>query len=414
MKTARYANSRQKACQPCSTAKAKCDRKTDGCTRCSLRHLPCTYPQALSSGSSAQGASGNAGAVPNTPYPLSHFLSAYENSPTNNSLAIYTGDHIPENSNLNTTTCLPRHSEVFDFSNLELFCPINPEDISNRWLHTFVPSPGQKIKEYPASITAFIYRILKSYAAVTVGGREVPQFVHASQTLPRSRRSPLATCLTLVRICEKPLTGSEGVAADVLHREMRNLFEQYEEFGDMDLFESFQAYLIYSMVLFFRLGHDSNTFLRQTMMNLQTLACSASRRGLLCIAEQQGIRPGWEAWIVAEAKRRTLYVMYFFDNVLSSQDGVPTFMGTELQGLPATASKFLWRAQTRREWETTYNIHLADWTDGGLRIDELWPIPESLDDASLLERRNRVNLWLESVDEFGIMLYAVTSCTHGG
>jgi hypothetical protein len=414
MKTTRYATSRQKACLACSAAKAKCDRKTEGCTRCGLRHQSCIYPQALASGSTTRSASSNVEAELSTPFTASKKFPTYENSPTNSSSATYPGDLIPETSSVNTTARLSGRSEALDFSNLELLCPINPDDISNRWLHSFVPSPGQKIKEYPTSITAFIYRFLGAYATVTVRGREVPPFVHVSQTTPTSIKSSLSTCLTLVRICEKPLTGSEGVAVDLLHREMGNLYEQHERMDDIELLASFQAYLIHSMVLFFKLGQYSNPFLRQAMMNLQTLASLTSRHGLLCVAEQQGTRPRWEAWITAEAKRRTLYVMYFLDSVLSSQDGMPTFVGTELQGLPAPANKFLWRAQTRREWETAYNIHVADWTNGGLRIDELWPIPEDLGDNDLLERRSRVNLWLESVDEFGTMLYAVTSCTHGG
>ncbi|KAF2092425.1 MFS general substrate transporter [Rhizodiscina lignyota] len=308
-------------------------------------------------------------------------------------------------------SCLSDGFEALYFSDLELYCPINADDIKNRWLNSYVPIPGQKIKEYPASITAFIYRMLKSYAAVTVRGRGIPPFVHASQ-IATSVTPPLSTCLTLVRICENPLPGSEIVAADVLQREMNSLYEQHGAYDDMTLLATYQAYLIYSMVLFFRLSQGSNPFLRQAMMNLQHLACSSSRRGLMCIAEQQHARPKWEAWIVAEAKRRTLFTMYLFDSVLSAQDGLPTFLGAELEGLPAPGNQFLWTAPTRYKWETAYNIHVVDWAEGGLRIDELWPIPANLDDHHILERRIRVDRWLETVDEFGTMTYAVTSCTH--
>ncbi|KAI1800214.1 MFS general substrate transporter [Daldinia bambusicola] len=334
MKSGRYSTSRQKACQPCSSAKAKCDRKAGCCTRCALRGL-------------------------------------------------------------------------------ELFSPINVDSISNRWLNTYIPVPGQKVKEYPASISAFIYRLLKSYATVVVRGRGVPPFIHASQISASSARLPLSTCLSLVRICENMLPGSEGVAADVLQREMNNIYEQQAIYDDVTLLAAFQAYLIYSMVLFFRLGQVSSPFLRQAMMNLQELACSSSRGGLMCTAERQRVRPRWEAWIVAESKRRALFTMYLFDSVLLTQDGLQTFLGTELQGLPASADKFLWRSQVRRDWETAYNIYLADWPEESFRIDELWAIPPGLYEPGLLERRRRVDRWLENVDEFGTMLYAVTSCTHG-
>lgn len=306
--------------------------------------------------------------------------------------------------------------EALDFSGLdaELLCPINADDISNRWLNSFVPVPGQKTKEYPPAVTSFIYRILKSYAAVTIRGHGIPPFVHSSQTTVESSRPPLSTCLSLVRMCESPLPGSEGAAMDVLQREMTSLYEKHTEYGDLTLLSAFQAYLIYSLVLFFKFSPGVRTFLRQAMMNLQHIACSSSRQGLVCEAEQRRARPRWEAWIVAEAKRRTLFVMYLFDSLLLAEDGLPTFLGTELRGLLAPAGKLLWRACTRNEWETAYNHYLADWDGGGLRIDELWPIEGDMGETGIKERRNRVDQWLEDVGEFGTMVYAVTSCTHGG
>lgn len=331
-------------------------------------------------------------------------------SPTNTSLTAFSEGHTPRTSRLNIT----RHVETPEFTALELICPINVEDISNRWLNSYVPLPGQKQKDYPASVTAFMYRMLKSYAAITVHGRGLPPFVHPLQVTATSTKLPLSTCLSLVRVCEKPRPGSEDFAADMLRREMSTIYDQRREYDDMALLAAFQAYMIYCMALFFTLNQISDPFLRQAMMNLQELACSTSRQGLICVAEQQHTRPKWEAWIVAEAKRRTLYVMYLFDSLLSAQDGLPTFFGTELYGLPAPSAGVLWKAGTRQEWEREYNIHLADWVEAGLYINELWPIPADMDEAGIMERRARVDRWLEGVDEFGTMMYAVTSCTHGG
>ncbi|KAL7621468.1 hypothetical protein AAE478_008791 [Parahypoxylon ruwenzoriense] len=431
MKTTRYAASRQKACQQCSNAKAKCDRKVGGCTRCAQRGLSCAYLQATS----PRGSSQNVGVVDEEnsqsilstsdlsafdgqlPSPESQ-LHAQEDIPTDAGSALTissaaTRAHHVGDPSLNATPRRPSGRETLDFSGLQLVCPINADEISNRWLRPYIPVAAQTIKRYPTSVTAFIYRILKSYAAITVRGRGVPKFVHSAQMAALATSPPLSTCLSLARICERPLPGSEEVACDVLQREMNNLYELHETYDDLNSLAALQAYLIYSMVLFFQLGQHSNPFLRQAMMNLQEIACSSCRRGLTCLAEQQRSRPGWEAWIVAEAKRRTIFTMYLFDSVLSVQDGLPTFLGTELQGLLAPASKSLWQAQDRYEWETLYNIHLAEWSDEGLRIDELWPVPADLDEADVAKRSNRVDRWLEDLDEYGTMLYAVTSCTHG-
>jgi hypothetical protein len=301
----------------------------------------------------------------------------------------------------------------FDFSDLSLACTINVDDITSRWLNTYVPVIGQVVKDYPPSISALIRRVLKSYIASAVRGHSsLPPFIHPSQ-IDDPSFVPLATCLNMVRVCQNPIAGSESTAAAILQQEMSRIYERRVECTHMELLATFQAYLLYAMALFLRLEQASTLFLRQAMMNLQDLAWMTTRQGIVCVAEQQHTRPKWEEWIVTEAKRRTLYVMYLFDDVISKQEGIPTFLGIELAGLPAPGSKSLWTANARHEWQKRYNLHLADWPDGGLCIDELWAIPIELGEEDVAKRRLRVEQWLEDLDEFGMMIYAVTSCTHG-
>lgn len=304
--------------------------------------------------------------------------------------------------------------EPVHFSDLQLGCPINADEISNRWLDPYIPDPTQKVKQYPANITSFIYRILKSYAAAAARGHDVLPFVHLMQMREDVLDRPLATCLSLVRMCAKPMSGSEKDTQRVLKQEMEAIVDKRASYDEVSLLGAFQAYLIYSLVLYFRLGKESYSSLRQIMMNLQDLAAFSAKHGLVCVAEQRHTRPKWEEWIVAESKRRTLYVMYLFDSVLLSEEDLPTFLGTELEGLPAVASKPLWLAQTRTTWEAAYNLHLAEWVDRSLTIDELWPISPGMDEEALSKRRERVDQWLENLDEFGTMMYAVICCTHGG
>ncbi|KAF2970908.1 hypothetical protein GQX73_g2704 [Xylaria multiplex] len=266
--------------------------------------------------------------------------------------------------------------EIKDFADLKLTCPINAEGIANRWLGAYIPLPDQRPKEYPVAIKSFLHRMVKSYVTVTIRGRGYPPFIHAAQLATRLIGPPLSTCLSLVRICEHQLPGSEETVAEILLQEMRSIYEQREVYDTITLLGALQAYLILTMVLFFRLEQIASPFLRQAMMNLQELACANAKKGLRI-----------------------------------NSDGLPTFVGTELTGLPAPANRALWRAQTRCEWEDSYNSHLADWSDA-FRIDELWSTPEDFEEGDVIKRQSRVDHWLEGVDEFGTMLYAVTSCTH--
>ncbi|KAK9454596.1 hypothetical protein V1511DRAFT_511949 [Dipodascopsis uninucleata] len=444
MRNTRYATSRQKACQQCSNAKARCDRKAGRCTRCTQRGLSCVYPQAVrrdltpkisvndeerlyNSLPAADALFPCPESEPSTIDSLEGPNSTLTESMINTETVSTSRDDAISTSTVavervlfsrspvpNSTKRMPDKPDALDFSDLKLICPIKADDITNRWLNPYIPVPGQTVKEYPASITSFIDRILKSYAAMSSRGQSIPPFVHHTQLIAQPVGSPLATCLSLVRICEQPLQGSEDSLATILQREMDNIIELHRDFDGMTLLSAFQAYLIYSMVLFFRLNQGCNRFLRQAMIHLQQLACSSSKQGLVCTADQKRTRPRWEEWIVTEAKRRTLFVMYLFDSALSTHENVPTFLGTELRGLPAPGSKSLWQAQSRSNWERAYNIYLVEWMEWSLTIDELWPIPKDLDVSEIAKRRRRVDQWLESVDEFGTMLYAIVCCTHGG
>lgn len=416
MKAPRYSASRQKACDNCTKGKTKCQKGPTGCSRCIKRGLLCTYPQDTAFqnstpcsdrvsdvGAVSQGSSASLADTPDDQRPqperLSYNNTIVASTPTGDYLSIVVDD--------------TSRQRVFDFSDLSLACTINVDDITSRWLNTYVPVAGQVIKDYPPSISALIRRVLKSYVASTVRGHSgLPPFVHPSQIDDRSS-VPLATCLNMVRICQNPVLGSESTAAEILQQEMSRIYERRVQCDHMELLATFQAYLIYAMALFLRLDQASTLFLRQAMMNLQDLAWMTTRQGIVCAAEQQHTRPKWEEWIVVEAKRRTLYVMYMFDDVVSKQEGIPTFLGVELVGLPAPESKSLWTANVRQEWVKRYNLHLADWPKGGLSIDELWAIPPEMGEDDVAKRRSRVDQWLEDLDEFGMMIYAVTSCTHG-
>lgn len=431
----RYSSTRQKVCESCSSAKAKCDRKAGTCGRCAQRGLLCTYPQP----ESPRAPTGNTNVINETdilgatavsmrtPISRSAFDSDTTTTVSRTETSSPTGEAIPPVnrvflSDATVSTFDTRFLEgragdgpaALDFSRLDLVCPINADDIQNRWLNSFMSVPGQIIKALPNSVTAFTFRILKSYTAMAIRGRGIPPFVHSTQTHKIELSQPLSTCLGLIRICDKPSLMNAEVAVDVLQREMNKLYEQHGTYDDITVLTAFQAYLIYALVLYFQIGRDTVLFLRQNIMNLQQIACSCAGRGLICSAERDGTRPRWEAWVVTEAKRRTLFTMYLFDNVLSVEDGLPTFLGTELQGLPAPASKYLWQPTRRDIWEKAYNLHLAEWMEGSLRIDELWPIPADLDAGGVAKRQERVDQWLEGIDEFGTMLYAVTCCTHGG
>ncbi|KAI3528815.1 hypothetical protein CSPX01_15972 [Colletotrichum filicis] len=420
MRPARYSTSRQKACQPCATAKAKCDRKAVTCSRCHQRGLPCLYPQTRTIPSSAPGAAGlhsEAEAEVDTDRVATTISATVEANagfspfriiPSNETSASFRAGELLATDTDRSDVLKP---EVFDFSDMGLVCTINADDIANRWLNNFVPIPGQLAKNYSPSISAFIQRILESYVDCSIRGRKVPPFVHWSQiTLPSSQ--PLSNCLRAIRSFGGPDVAGAETVANELKVEMARLYSQHASYDDMALLAAFQTHLIYAMVIFFKFGKAYHPFLREAMMSTQDLACAVAKKGLTCVSGDEP-RPRWECWIAAEAKRRTLFTMCLFDSALLTHDGLSTHLATELRGLSAPASKALWETRTRRDWRGVYDLQQAEWPDSWLAIDELWPVPGNFSETEVIHRRTRVKAWLEDLDEFGTMIYAVTSGTHG-
>ena len=299
---------------------------------------------------------------------------------------------------------------ALDFSNLDLICTINANDIRNRWLKAYLPTPEQQLKQYPPIIMTFMYRILKSYTAMLIHGTRIPPYIHHAQMSSTRTSTHLERCFTMARICDAKLP---EIAREILPREMEKLYAEQRSYNFATLLSAFQAYLSYAMILFFVVGDNQHDSLSQPMMVLQEMACTLTSQGIVSSGEAQNTLPKWESWIMMEALRRSIYTMYLFDSVLCAHDGQPTFLGTELRGLPAPAAKILWEGTDRMAWKTAYHKILARWTGGQLRIDELWPIPAEMTDSEIDERRRRVDMWLESVDEYGTSLYAITAMTHG-
>lgn len=101
--------------------------------------------------------------------------------------------------------------------------------------------------------------------------------------------------------------------------------------------------------------------------------------------------------------------MYLFTNVYNADKGLPNFLSDELRDILVPESKALWEASDRGSWAREYNRHLSKWEDGMLQISELWGSSETGSEV----RRKRIGRWVQSTDEFGMMLFAVCAHIHG-
>ncbi|KAJ6558667.1 hypothetical protein B0H10DRAFT_2120697 [Mycena sp. CBHHK59/15] len=378
-KTPSQSTSRKKSCQNCSDAKARCSLQRPLCSRCSVRGLTCHYsaPDSVSS-----------------PMSLHTHDSLDDNGRHTDDSVSFSSESPAEFESGARTSSLPTSESL---------------RIGTRWLDALIPPPGHSPKYFSPRTIQYMSRVLKSYSKMMLRDETLPPIIHPLQSA-RVPQRPLANCRSLLRLWENKVPGSELIVTETVKREMSRLFEEHRGYDHATLLSACQAYLLYSVHMFFSAGAESTMVDTSVMINLQELASTMSQTILRASEGSNNIRPAWEAWVMAEAKRRTLYTMYMFDNIFNFAHNAPSYIAAELGKLPAPSSKLLWTAANKNEWGSAYDRHVGDWPLGGPLVEDLWPHP---DEDVARERRRRTDRWVESVDEFGMLLFAVCALTHG-
>ncbi|RJE26819.1 C6 finger domain protein [Aspergillus sclerotialis] len=410
--------SRKKACQECTKSKARCDLERPACLRCVTRGRECRYPHEILSppntGTSQQSDSvfhsRTVNHSPNISTPLSLPTTLIESSNSSSVLEFSVGSQAPHPSR-----ALPGRPErhdadtCLDFLNLDLVPLTDAEKIRDRWLQNYLPAPDQIPKAFHPHTLQYISCVLRTYPKQMISGSRIPPFIHPLQLSGQNVPVALANCYSLVRLWEHRAPGSEAIVATTIQQEMERLVQDNQNTTDFDRLAAFQAYLIYSMIAYFTPIHGMTLINDSSMITLQEMASRTAQNGLISMGEINRTTPRWESWIIASAKRRAIFTLYLFTSVYNADHSVPNFIAYELAGVYAPDMKELWEAKSRAEWERQYKRYLSVWEDGPLLISEMWWSPET----GSTERRNRIDRWVQGVDEFGMMLFGVCSHIHG-
>jgi hypothetical protein len=324
----------------------------------------------------------------------------------------------PATSSSQSTACVftppqPLHPTRADTTDLSMVCNVDSAAIEARWLKSLVADVDDRVKVFPPGTIIYIRETLKSYVGMVIKSLRLPPFVHRSRDQHKTMSPVLAQCCSLLRILSVRTVRSDTLSSELLELEMTNILAGYASYDNETLLTAFQAYLIYTMTLYFMCERGDSQKFRQHMMDLQRLASASVYQGLTTAAEIDKNRPEWNSWILAESKRRTLYAMYLFDNLLCATDNLPMFVAVELIGLLAPAGRSLWEAESVDSWTMAYNQHMSIFNGGGLKIDELWSLPPGWTQDQISDRRDRVDKWVQDTDIFGTALFAITTATHG-
>lgn len=400
---------RRKACGNCAKSKSRCSLEKPACSRCRLTDRNCVYgPAALASEQDNLGLpQGGLEAEPgHSNYLRPYFLLGSNSASTTSQTPVFLSDaSAPSWSPVDNTIWYPPSQQFqgqsltetiinkeLHFEDIDLIPASEADNIRARWLRPYFSTTLSRT-EIPKVVlpytTQFIKRILRTYPRNMLKDGHVPPIIHQVQVKEGVIPRALANCYSLVRMWEHAVPGSEEVVLSTLTREMDRLSSEActlpcldvtvlmglksPDQHDYQLLSSFQAYLIYSIIMYFSPRGD---FSENTMITLMDLAFRTSRNGVSCTAEIEQTKPTWESWIVAAAKRRAVFILYIFSSIYNVDRMLPDFIADELRSVYVPGHKALWEAGNRETWNKVYGQYLSDWEDGSLAISELWASPE--------------------------------------
>ena len=218
---------RKKACKQCTKAKVRCDLERPSCRRCLSRALPCKYL-------TLSPLPGNV-ATPTSP----RFDVAEPEQPTapagHSSTPIGSVDdiffntnptHVLRTQNPEFRSAGAQHRNTTDYTTIDLISVTDSTLIRDRWLQSFLPTPGQRAKILPPHTVQFLSGVFRSYSRKLLRSGCFPPFVHPLQMVEGELPQALANCISLVRMWVGREQGSDVMVVETVRTEMERLFDE--------------------------------------------------------------------------------------------------------------------------------------------------------------------------------------------
>lgn len=113
------------------------------------------------------------------------------------------------------------------FANVHLVPGSENSGIGERWLAGVLPSTSPKlVKSLLPATVRYSYRVLKTYPMMMLQPGGLPPIIHPLQISGQETPAPLANCLSLVRLWEGHVEGSESIVTTTVKNEIDKLYEE--------------------------------------------------------------------------------------------------------------------------------------------------------------------------------------------
>ncbi|KAF2451084.1 hypothetical protein P171DRAFT_469196 [Karstenula rhodostoma CBS 690.94] len=456
---------RPKACHPCRSAKIRCDFKYP-CCRCTSKQLVCSYGQnqvhisiTEQAGSkvkpNSDSATDQTGAVSLLTWPSSE----RDNTPSNRShedivpislddlTSIDVFGHL--NATFSSPGTLPKSpASRRDFSLPHIFVDVTgenadpldpglslPPESSPRSLAaptslSLALSPTTLHPPRPPGLLSngtrhFLLSIISSYPRMLAQGPTLPPFIHPhgsrlhfdahpseTTTSPDANPhpSPLQACTTIARLLlSHPNPSSAAFIWRTISTEHAHILSNLPTFPLASTLAALQATMLYGTMRVALSGRpyaSINPTLVHTMERLAARSCTLTGTPF-SVRHSRGEKPTWEDWISEETRRRISVVCFLLALTIPS---APDDLIANPNNHVLPASKALWEARTREEWEALYcaQQHGAARleTVGDFIVAKLGRVGMDTGADAVDEMIGR---WYAEMDGLGMMLAAVVS-----
>jgi hypothetical protein len=222
---------RKKACKQCTKAKVRCGLERPSCRRCRSRDLPCIYltPGPLPGNVTTRTSPQIDATEPEQPTAPAR----YPPTPIGLVDDIFFNPHPAQNFTSTLRRQNPEfrsagalHRNTTDYTTIDLLSVTDSALIRDRWLQSFLPTPGQRAKVLPPHTVQFLSCVFRSYSRKLLRPGCFPPFVHPLQVVEGELPQALANCFSLVRMWVGREQGSDVMVVETVRSEMERLFDE--------------------------------------------------------------------------------------------------------------------------------------------------------------------------------------------
>ncbi|KAH7356917.1 hypothetical protein BKA65DRAFT_534684 [Rhexocercosporidium sp. MPI-PUGE-AT-0058] len=390
-RTVKPTSLRQKSCQRCAGAKAKCDLRRPLCSRCSLRGVSCVYV------SSAQSDTDRGDSSPSPP--TDHYASSI-------------GTLVPPLDG-NVATMM----DIFcnDLTNNAFLI----QDLNNRGSPNVVPRSFDSSLHSTALTTntdfsglgdPWIFSLLSPETTPPLVQHSMETLLRALRTWPRILSKGFQLPPTFHHSISQHMwdfRGTNALVHDTVMTEIKTLFRNSKTYDETESLAALQAITIYAIMLVF-LSKDQKSipFLDAAVFSeIQQVVRHTAPSGIVLQEENGNIMPSWDIWVHVTSKRRAVFTLYLLHWAYSVYHHVPSFNCDELAYIPAPAPKYLWQAASEVQWKDLYERWLAQWQGRPYLQHEFIIVSP----GPFLDERTQ--MWLEDTDEFGMLFMSIFNAT---